>query len=72
VQAAARSAYAVLPGGGVRAINPGPELSLSQTDTCFAILKGCVLLDSRTAGLDGTALHLDWTESCLLRVPRQA
>jgi hypothetical protein len=36
-----RNTYAFLPGGGVRAINPGPELGLSQSETCFVVLKGC-------------------------------
>lgn len=38
--ASTRGAYAFLPGGGVRAINPGPGLTLAQTDSCFVVCKG--------------------------------
>jgi hypothetical protein len=35
-----RNEYAFLPGGGVRAINPGALLTVAQSDTCFVVCKG--------------------------------
>ncbi|KAI8474961.1 MAG: hypothetical protein J3K34DRAFT_517811 [Monoraphidium minutum] len=32
--------YAFLSGGGVRAINPGPALTLAESENCFVICKG--------------------------------